>query len=171
MKSAATSNREEADFRILKIAHCPSLSGKSKLTYQIGSAGKDDVRFRVVSNSAAGCFNPDWVTYESIEEAFAKCRKGEPVTAVVLDHLFRGKSLNTPFFLFAALKNEGLVKDAADGKRGYERVEPKAFVTGMQELIRSKAAPVVDDKAGKKKTSPPVESKKALKAKKKSAAL
>jgi hypothetical protein len=134
MKSAAVKNDESA-VRIVKVGHCPSLSGKSKLTYEIGSAGKD-IQVRVVGNSASGAFNPDWVGLDAIEEAFDKCRKGEPVTAVVLDHLFRGKSMNTPFFVWAVLKAEGLVKGAKDSPRGYERVDPKDFVARVQAQIK-----------------------------------
>lgn len=136
MKSAAVKNDESA-VRIVKVGHCPSLSGKSKLTYEIGSAGKDDIRVRVVGNSATGAFNPDWIGLDAIEEAFAKHRKGEPITAVTLDHLFRGKSMNTPFFVWAVLKAEGLVKAAKDSPRGYERVDPREFVARVQTQLQS----------------------------------
>lgn len=135
MKSAAVEN-DDPSVRIVKVGHCPSLSGKSKLTYQIGSTGKDDIRVRVVGNSATGAFNPDWVGLDAIEEAFDKCRKGEPITAVSLDHLFRGKSINTPFFVWAVLKAEGLVKTAKDSPRGYERVDPREFVARVQAQLR-----------------------------------
>lgn len=135
MKSAAVKNDNSA-VRVVKVGHCPSLSGKSKLTYEIGSAGKDDIRVRVVGNSAAGAFNPDWVGLDSIEEAFDKCRKGEPITAVVLDHLFRGKSMNTPFFVWAALKAEGLVRNAKDSPRGYERMDPREFVARVEAQLK-----------------------------------
>jgi hypothetical protein len=134
MKTAAVKNDEPA-VQIVKVGHCPSLSGKSKLTYEIGGAGKD-IQVRVVGNSAAGAFNPDWVGLDAIEEAFAKCRKGEPITAVVLDHLFRGKSMNTPFFVWAVLKAEGLVKTAKDSPRGYERVDPREFVARVEAQLK-----------------------------------
>jgi hypothetical protein len=136
MKSAAAKNVDSA-VRIVKVGHCPSLSGKSKLTYEIGSAGKDDILLRVVGNSATGAFNPDWVTLEAIEEAFDKYRKGEPVTAVALDHLFRGKSMNTPFFVWAVLKAEGLVRAAKDSPRGYERADPRDFVARVRGQLRA----------------------------------
>jgi hypothetical protein len=128
---------DDAAVHIVKVSHCPSLSGKSKLTYEIGTAGKDDVRVRIVGNSAAGAFNPDWVGLDAIEDAFAKCRKGEPLTAAVLGHLFKGKSMNTPLFVFAALKAEGLVKAAKDHPRGYERVDPKDFVAKVHGQLRA----------------------------------
>lgn len=135
MKSAAIES-DDASVRIVKVGHCPSLSGKSKLTYQIGSVGKDDIRVRVVGNSATGAFNPDWVGLDAIEEAFDKCRKGEPITAVSLDHLFRGKSMNTPFFVWAVLKAEGLVRNAKDSPRGYERLDPRDFVARVQAQLK-----------------------------------
>jgi len=135
MKSAAVKS-DESGIRVVKVGHCPSLSGKSKLTYEIGCAGKDDIQIRVTGNSATGAFNPDWVGLEAIEARFDRCRKGEPITAFVLGDLFRDKSANTPFFVWAALKAEGLVKTAKDSPRGYERVDPKEFVARVQAQLR-----------------------------------
>ena len=135
MKSTAAKDVDSA-VRIVKVGHCPSLSGKSKLTYQIGSVGKDDIRVRVVGNTAPGTFDDSWVGLHAIEDAFEKCRKGEPITAVALDKLYRGRSMNTPFFVFAALKAEGLVKTAKDSPRGYERADSKAFVAKMQAQLK-----------------------------------
>jgi hypothetical protein len=106
--------------RILKKATCPSLSGKSKLTYEVGFSDKAGVQFRVTGNSAAGAFNPDWFSLRAIEAALDKAPKGEPVTAVNFMSLFRNMSCNTPFFIFAALKHEGLVVPSKTKKSCYD---------------------------------------------------
>jgi hypothetical protein len=41
--------------------------------------------------------------------------------------LFQGRSMNSPAFLLAVLKAEGLVKPLGDKKRGYERVDSAEF--------------------------------------------
>jgi hypothetical protein len=123
--------------RILKTATCPSLSGKSKLTYQIGCTAKSDIQFRVSANSAAGFFSDEWVPLNAIQQAFDKVPSGESITSFILHPLYSGKSANTPGFLFAALKNEGLVQPAKDKQRSYERSDPKGFMAGFKALIGS----------------------------------
>lgn len=136
-----TTEKPDSEVRILKTAICPSLSGKSKLTYEIGYEEKVGIQFRVIKNSAAGCFNPEWVSLKSIEGAFAKIPKEEAVTAVNLMGLFRDMSANTPFFVFAALKNEGLVELSRKHRRSYERVDSAAFLERMQPFIEGKVPP------------------------------
>ena len=135
MKSAVTKNEEGV--RVLKVANAPSLSGRSKLTYHIGSAGKDDIRFRVVANSASGAFCPQWLSLEAIEDAFERCPKGEPLTGAVLERFYRGRSANSGYFLMACLRNEGLIRNAKDSPRGYERLDTRDFVSKVQALRKT----------------------------------
>ena len=154
MKTRAIENLS-SETRILKSATCPSLSGKSKLTYEIGYTEKSGIQFRVTANSAAGAFNQDWFALKSIEAALDKAPKGEPVTAVNLMFLFRNMSTNTPFFIFAALRHEGLVVPSKTKKRCYDRVDTADFLAELQPLIEGK--PQTDTKpkknAGKKVAS------------------
>ena len=46
MKSKTTTVNTESGVRILKSANCPSLSGKTKLQYQIGHDEQSGVAFR-----------------------------------------------------------------------------------------------------------------------------
>lgn len=169
MKSVASTN-DDSGVRLLKSGTCPSLSGKSKLGYQIGCTHPGDIRLRVVANSNPGCFNQEWVTLRAIQAALDKAPQGEQITGAALDPLYRGRSLNTPFFLFAVLKHEGLVQSAGKGERGYVRGDLKTFMAKIQALAKGKATPPIIDKIGKNK-APAAESKKTLKAKKKLAAL
>ena len=43
--------------RILKVATCPSSSGKATLTYHIGCTSEEDIQFRVVANRGGGFFS------------------------------------------------------------------------------------------------------------------
>ena len=151
-----TTNPDSA-MRILKTGTCPSLSGKSKLTYQIGCEGKSDIQFRITANSGTGFFGDDWVSLSDIQEVLDKVPSGKPVTSFVLVPLYRGKSMNTPGFLFAALKQEGLVERSKDKQRCYERLDLKGFMAGVKALTGSTA----DLKADSKPQKPEVKSKPA----------
>ena len=153
MMNKATSNTESS-VRILRAVTCPSLSGKSKLTYEVGWAGKDDVGFRIVANSSSGCFSREWVTLKTLLNAFDEIPTGQTITSDVLMPLFRGVSANTPFFIFAALKNEGLVKLSVASKRRYDRVDPKPFLAAIQAPGEAKGDTASKSKKPKEKATP-----------------
>lgn len=123
--------------RILKVGSCPTLTGKATLTYHIGCTDKSEVQFRVYASTAGGFFNNDWVPLNAIQQAFDKHPASKPLTSHVLTPLFRGQSSNTPGFLLAALKQEGLVQPVKDKLRCYERVDPRGFISEVKALIKS----------------------------------
>lgn len=139
----------ESTVRILKTATTPSLSGKSKLTYQVGYDDKAGIQFQIIENSAAGAFNQEWFSLKSIEAALDKVPKGEPVTACNFMSLFRKMSSNTPFFIFAAMLNEGLFKPSKERRRCYDRVDTADFLAAMQPLIEGRVPPQGIKKAKK----------------------
>ena len=141
--------KTETSVRILKTATCPSLSGKSKLTYQIGYDDKVGIQFQITANSAAGAFNQDWFSLKAIEAALDKVPRGEPVTAASFMSLFRNMSTNTPFFIFAALEHEGLVVTSKTKKRCYDRVDSADFRAAMQTLIEGRVPSQNDAKVKK----------------------
>jgi len=139
MKPAASDKTNSAAvIRILKIATCPSLSGKSKLTYHLACTSESETLFRVYGNSSTGYFSREWVTLAAIQQLLAKAPKDGTLTSFALMPLFQGKSINTPPFLFAALLNEGLVKPSTTTKRCYECTDGKAFQAQIKALITSK---------------------------------
>ena len=150
----------ETAIRILKVATCPSSSGKSKLTYQIGcavngdgiSTAKSEVQFRICGNSSTGFFSQEWIPLSSIQERFARVPADKAITSHILNPLFQGKSVNTPSFMFAALHNEGLVCRSKTERRRYDRVDPKTFTSTVQALIAApvKAKPSANPAAGDK---------------------
>ena len=58
--------------RILKIASCPSSSGKATLTYHIGCTTDHDIQFRVVANTGGGLFSPECISLSTIQPAVQK---------------------------------------------------------------------------------------------------
>jgi hypothetical protein len=101
--------------RILKIGTCTSLSGRSELTYHLGCNAESEIHFRVVQNSGNGQFNAEWVPLALIEKLLTQHPADKPMTSRIMQPVFRGKSSNSPAFLFVSLKAEGLVK-AGEGK-------------------------------------------------------
>lgn len=153
MKSATTKNPEPI-VRVLKTGTCSSLSGKSKLTYNVGCTDKSEIYFRVFTNSNAGFFSREWVALNTIQQVLAKVPNGTTITSFNLMPLFNGKSINTPCFLFAALKNEGLVEQSKVEKRCYESTDPKGFMSGIKALMGTAGAQKATGKSPKPEIKP-----------------
>jgi len=118
------------EIRILKIATCPSLSGRSTLTYHVGCKADQSIQFRIVANSGTGVFSKDWVPLEPLIACDEKT-----MTAGTVKGLFQGKSTNTVGFCLAILKAEGIIK-ASETKPGtYELLDTLEHKKGIQALI------------------------------------
>ena len=143
--------------RVLKIATCPSLSGKSQLTYHLGCTPDAEVQLRIYANTAAGAFNAEWVSVSGMQQALAKAPLPGKLTSFALKPLFQGKSINTPPFLFAALLNEELVRPSTTTKRCYEATDGKKFSAQVKALVGSKVD--LTDKVPKPTPKTPKETK------------
>jgi hypothetical protein len=140
----------EAPVRVLKNGTCPNLSGKSTLSYRVGVNEAGGIMLQLVGNSNPGCFNNEWVGYSAVQELLAKEDQGKAITSYALTPLYKGKSTNSPSFLFAVLKQEGLVKLSESKKRCYDRCSDAAFLASIGKLIDGKAVPASSNgKAGK----------------------
>ena len=137
--------------RILKVASCPTSSGKSTLTYHVGSTSDNEIHFRITGNTGGGLFSPEWVSLSAIQPAFEQAPF--PLTSYPLINLYQGKSTNTPAFLMAALKNEGLVRNLEGKVRGYEILDSKPFMDEVNELIANGVNLKVTEIAANYKTS------------------
>ena len=127
-----TNKTELTEIRILKEASCPSLSERTTLTYQIGCNERNDIMFKIISNSSSGNFNHEWFFSGDMLELIYESKK--PFSWKVLHPLVKGKSVNTAFFLMAALKNEGLLQPL---DRLYEQKSSAEFQDRMKELMMS----------------------------------
>jgi hypothetical protein len=124
----ATKKTVSKPIRVLKVGTCPSLSGASNLAYHIGY--DTEIRFRIWGNSGGGLFGREWVSWSTLEAALES-----PVTAGTLKRagVCKGKSANTPGFLLAVLKAEGLVVPLETG--GHTKADPSGFLTAIGKLI------------------------------------
>ena len=131
----------------MKTCLCPSLSGKSRLTYEIGFDKGAEIHVRVIKNSGSGWFSPAWVALPRVHDLLA--RNGDKLIAFsTLLPLFKGKSVNNAGFLLAVLKHEGLVAPKEDKPRCHVGRDTAAFLAGVQAL----AAPA--PAAGRNKPRP-----------------
>ena len=101
--------QDDGSVRVVKVGRCHSMSGKSQLTYHVGATAENEVMFRIHANSAAGFFSQEWVALKDIDRALSGKDDARSLTSFLLHNLFRGKSINTPGFLLAVLKSEGMV--------------------------------------------------------------
>lgn len=125
----------EMPIRILKIGTCSTLSGRSVLTYHLGCNTASEGYVRVVQNSSSGQFNADLVSLSLIEKLLTEQPADKPMTSRILLPVFRGKSSNSPAFLFAVLKAEGLVKVGAEKDSGYLLGDIEGFQKAAAALI------------------------------------
>lgn len=133
MTTKATS--PETTIRIYKIATCSTLSGRSQLTYQVGSNAESEVFIRVTQNSGNGQFNSNWIPLVTIEKLLTAHPVDQPMSSRVLLPVFRSKSSNSPAFLFAAILAEGLVKVGTEKDSGYLLGSIEAFQKSVSALI------------------------------------
>ena len=152
---------DNSDMRVLKTAPTKSITGKSTLTYQIGCTPDDAVHIRISKNSSAGQFSPEWICIDDIQKALAKGHKGSPLTSFLLEPLFKGKSVNTPAFVMAALTQEKLLCVLKGKKRGHEFLDPEGFTARMDKLVASKVKTKVTTSTRKKAVTRKAPRKKA----------
>ncbi|MDI1363178.1 MAG: hypothetical protein PSU72_14015, partial [Methylotenera sp.] len=133
--SSSTSENSTLSMRIIKIASCPTCSGKANLTYHFGCNKDNQVHIRIIENSGGGFFSEEWIPLKATLDALDKA--AHPITAIPFINLFIGKSVNTPGFLLAVLKHEGLVKLLEGKVRGYEKLDSVAFMAEVNKLVSS----------------------------------
>jgi hypothetical protein len=118
----------DADVRIVSALSCPSVSGKSKLTYHLGVHGISPV-IRIHGNTGPGFFNDEWITVSKVIDSLPK---GEPFTSYTLRSVFKGRSMNSRAFLMAVLSSEGVVRRSTERPRCWERADIDGFLARVQ---------------------------------------
>ena len=118
----------DVDVRIVSALSCPSVSGKSKLTYHLGLHGSNAV-IRIHGNTGPGIFNDEWIAVSKVIDSLPK---GEPFTAFALRSVFKGRSMNSRAFLMAVLSSEGVVRRSTERPRCWERADIDGFLARVQ---------------------------------------
>ena len=126
---------------VVKTSTCDTLTKKSKLTYQIGTLPDGEVYFRIHKNTGNGFFSNEWIALADIRKVLSKVPVGKPVTAIMLNDLFTGKSVNTPGFLLAVLVHEKMLVPMQGKKRSHEAADPAEITEWLQRLGSGKTKP------------------------------
>ena len=93
---------------VIHEGECPSLSGRSVITYAIGRHIDDGTLFlSVTGNTGGGMFCPDWASASEIHDIVLG---NTEIAAKCLAPLWAGKSVNTLSFALGALRDIGLVE-------------------------------------------------------------
>lgn len=147
--SNTSKNQSTDKITILKKEMTKSVTGKSFIHYEIGNDPEDVMHIRVTVNTGGGYFSNEWVSFTSIYKELD--RHGDnPVTSFLLSPLYAGKSVNTPAFLLAAMKNEGLIIPHPQKARCYAKTDPTEFIKEIQAIVGkpvSKKKPELKPKA------------------------
>jgi hypothetical protein len=122
---------ESLNVRVLKNGTCPTLSGRGSLKYEIGADEASNVAIRLTGNSGGGFFNGDWVGFDAVSKILQSpyVQKGLSSTAFV--PIYRGKSMNSPSFLAAVLKAEGVIQLQKGKTRSYEVADLEGFLASV----------------------------------------
>lgn len=101
---------------VLRKSKCPNASGRAELEYAIGQDKSKTLYVSITSSTGGGFFSSEWIAIPKIKLELGKT---DTFTSVSLQPLFRGKSVNTPAFLMAALLSEGFVERLEGKQREY----------------------------------------------------
>jgi hypothetical protein len=132
--TAAETIEEAEPMRILKIATCPSLSGRSELTYHVGCNDAGAIHFRLWVNTAAGMFSDTWFSMKDVSELLSM---PDGLTSTALKPLWQSTSRNNPGFTLAVLKGEGLIDKSPIKPGTYTTANPALFLQRISALIAS----------------------------------
>jgi hypothetical protein len=135
-KSKQTDELDDT-MRVLSTGTSDTLSGSSKLTYHIGSMPDGEIYLRVHSNTGGGFFSQEWISLRDILRALEKRPEGKPITSILLNRLFKGRSANTPGFMMAVLLHEKVVRSQQGKLRRHELADPSVFTDKVDKLLES----------------------------------
>ena len=127
MSEVETSPETQPEIDPIECIHegqCPSISGRSTLTFAIGRHPNGALHLRIAGNSGGGMFCDDWAAGSAIDEVV---QGATALTSRSFDVLHPGRSINTAGFVLAALKQLGLLRAIAENTRLHEHVPTETF--------------------------------------------
>jgi hypothetical protein len=122
----AENDETEVDpIEVIYQGECPSISGRSTLTYAIGRHSEDGkLHLAITGNSGGGMWCRDWASASAIQDVVL----GEgDLTAKSFHPLHAGRSINTAGFILAALKELGAIRAKEENTRLHEHIPTTTF--------------------------------------------
>lgn len=101
------------EVNVVHQGECPSVSGRSVITFEIGKGEQAELLFRIADNSGKGMFCKDWAPISSIDKVLVAA---EQVSSRTFHDVHPGKSINTGGFILAVLKHLGVVEMKEDSR-------------------------------------------------------
>lgn len=117
---------------------CQTISDKSTLTYNIAIDEKENIFLRVSSNTGGGFWSKEWVSFDHITSLLEDIPRDQAITSIHLFPLFKGKSVNTPGYLLAVLRNEKLLESFQGKNRQYAYTGSDTFLEKVHKLMQDK---------------------------------
>lgn len=152
--------------RVAKIASCKSLSGLTELEYHVGYevGTQDKIHIRITASNGNGKFNSCWWSLADIEQALTSIPANAAFTVSALKSVFAGRSVNTMYFVLAAILDTGLLRRADPAEDGYVRNTPQEWWRELSALIAAGTSLVpdsMDQRHGHRDSVPPKSAKKS----------
>jgi hypothetical protein len=123
---------------VVHTATCPSVSGRSNLTFAVGRHIEDaSLHLKIVSNDGGGKFYDGWAPGDQIDALVIGVNE---LTSKSFHVLHPGRSINTGGFVLASLKHLGLIRTNAENTRLHEHVPATTF-TQMASAVMTPVDP------------------------------
>ena len=142
-----------ADGEVMEIileGSCPTISGQSTLTYQVGRKRGDPasaLHLRIAANTGRGMFCKDWIPVSAVEEVIAS---SEQLSGRSFRDIWRGRSTNNGGFLVAILKNLGALRRVSADSHAHEAVAGATVKKAIEaRMSEKKPAPSKPPKKGR----------------------
>lgn len=146
------STKNENNLKVLSENTCPSLSGKSTLSYTVSTDG-EEVYLLLTGNSNPGQFNVNApVSLTEIMKLLEKVSSSTNISSVHMSSLFRGASANNAGFILAVLMDLGLIVLVDPVKPRSRRLSPD-YEVKIGALGNPKTNRSVRKKVAKKKAT------------------
>lgn len=120
---------------VIYLGQCPSLSGRSSLSFHIGRHSQNEsLHLRISGNTGGGMYCKDWCAIEQIETVVLATSE---LTAHSLHVLHPGKSINTGGFILAVLRSLGYVRAQAGNTRLHEHTPDVSLAQAIQTAMET----------------------------------
>lgn len=149
-----TKNKSEVTATVAVTKKNQSINKRSELTYQWGLTTDRSVAIRTLSTSGGAIFSSEWLLLDSILEAIDKHPKNSPITSIIFNRQFVGKSANNPSMLLSHLVSENLLTPIENRQRQFHlAMSTQEFKEKIQALLSAADKAKTKPKTVRKKTS------------------
>jgi hypothetical protein len=111
------------------------LNGGGVIEYEVGREHQQ-LHIRITKNDSSGTFGKEWMAWSAVRPLLDEAKKtGQLVHSSLFRSVIASKSQNTPGFLAAALRKEGLLAATEEGSTLSNVVgDPAQWEEGMMQL-------------------------------------